>query len=80
MLMDDESDSYAVRWAQRYYRRYSLPDRVQWTKWHWTDDSNVTLCGHQIILLRDNCPMLPQTSDDAGQVECVHCRRKLGLS
>ena len=60
-------DHHAVRWAKRR-EAYD----TAWTKWHWTTDANTTLCGRQIIIIRDDCPM-PEASDEIGVVDCKIC-------
>lgn len=74
-----EDESYAVRWAQRQYKIKLLG--YIWTKWHWTNDSNFTLCGCNIPVGKgDNLPLFPETNYDGFDiVECKNCRRKLGL-
>lgn len=73
--MYTESEEYAVRWPQRYH---SGLFSVVWTKWHWTNDSSMTLCGYPIrIGACDNCPLFPETDDEVERVDCFFCKRKL---
>jgi len=47
-----------------------------WTRWHATHDSNLTLCGQPIILAVAS--FTPET-DDIGRTDCKKCLRKLEL-
>lgn len=68
-------NEHAVRWPIRYIRR-SL-NTIQWTKWHWTLDGNFTMCDRPITLLPDNCPVMPESSDDISKVDCKLCKTAL---
>lgn len=68
-------EPHAVRWAQKYNHPLKY---IQWTRWHWTTDSNFTLCGHIIVLgACDECPLFPETSELEEQVNCFFCKRRL---
>lgn len=61
----------AVRWARREVRR-----EPEWSKWHWSEDGDHTLCGHPVLLMGE-AAMLPDTDDDPDRVDCVHCLRRM---
>ena len=67
----EDPQEYAVRWAQRFMWGGI---KVKYTKWHWTKDSDFTLCGHPVVILPDRCPVMPQTDGDPATVECSRCR------
>lgn len=67
---------HAVRWAQRYIERAFT---VQYSKWHWTNDSSMTLCGRHIQIINEAAAMLPETRDDKEKVTCRQCRLRLEL-
>lgn len=71
------TEPHAVRWAVRYSPAPWSDDGAIWTKWHWTENANNTLCGLPIIIGRDNAPLFPQTDDRQEQVTCKRCKRKL---
>ena len=55
------------------------PRGFDFTRWHWTLDANITLCGRLIIIGRDNVPLFPETDDLSDVVDCKICRRRLTL-
>lgn len=65
-------DPHAVRWASSK----GLLD-YNWTKWHWTTNSNSTLCGRLIRLANNSGSFLPETDDLQDKVTCKRCRAKL---
>jgi hypothetical protein len=87
---DSEADTkptdeipHAVRWAQGRLKR--AMGEIQWTKWHWTENGNMTLCHYPVVLFGADDVPFPETIDgDEGGVEivksqrgCVNCRRIL---
>lgn len=67
---------HAVRWAQRYIAHAFT---MQYSKWHWTNDSSMTLCGRPIQIINEAAAMLPETRDDKKKVTCRQCRLRLEL-
>lgn len=65
-------NGHAVRWPKRY--RYK---EVEYTKFHWTTDGGWTICGRNIVLLPEHCPVMPETSDYESDVDCSMCKRLL---
>lgn len=69
------SDKHAVRWAQRPLRRAM---DTQWSKWHWANGPDTTICGQVIkIGLHIDCPLFPETDNRPEVVECYYCRKAL---
>lgn len=69
------SNSHAVRWSWRWIERLKA---VQWTKWHWTNDADFTLCGYPIVIGGCNdCPLMPETDERTEKVNCKKCLRLL---
>ena len=66
----DDCEPHAVRWAQREIKSQFT---TQYSKWHWTTDANLTLCGRHIMLI-SGLAMLPETHEDAGKVTCERCK------
>lgn len=65
---------HAVRWAQReIFSKFEM----QYSKWHWTTDANITICGRSIQLIADGPALLPETDDDHNKVTCSRCRALL---
>ena len=66
-----ESEAHAVRWAIRWMEKMKY---VQWSKWHWTNDANFTICGYPIIIGQcDDCPLMPEHDERAEKVTCKKC-------
>lgn len=69
-------EPHAVRWG--LYKIMGGMD-IQYTKWHWTTDADMTVCGRPIKLISEKCEtVLPETYDEVEKVDCKHCLRKLG--
>ena len=64
--------SHAVRWAQRFVIR-TMED--QCSKWHWTIDSQRTICGCRIPV--GNYGFLPEMDDDVVKINCKICFSKM---
>lgn len=64
------SAPHAVRWAKR-----RLLLGLEWTRWHYTTDSNLTLCNRPIPVITA-AALLPEADDDVHRVDCARC---LGL-
>jgi len=60
---------HAVRWARRRVRNY--PD---YTKWHYTEDDNFTICGFPIILAVET--FFPEI-EELEKVNCKKCLKAL---
>ncbi len=58
----------AVRWSRRVLHREM---RLQYSKWHATDDHDFTFCNLSIPLALDGT-FLPET-DDATKIDCHNC-------
>ena len=71
----EEDDPHAVRWARRALKHMFTLD---YTKWHWTEDSTVTLCGARIQIGCDGGTFLPETDELKSTVTCRHCVAALG--
>lgn len=69
------SGAHAVRWG-RWENAYG---DTKWTRWHWTDDADTTLCGRHVQTINDRWPHLPDTDDDPERVDCHQCRRTLSV-
>jgi len=54
-------------------RPFNEPD---WTQWHASADSCVTLCG-LIIVIATEAAFMPDTDDDMARVRCHRCLRKM---
>lgn len=67
-----DCDPHAVRWTLR-----KVGGEHQYTKWHWTDDAVVTVCG--VIIRFGEIQIFPETDDDIERVDCKHCKRQMGL-
>lgn len=65
---------HAVRWAQREIRRRFY---TEYSRWHWTTDATLTLCGRRIQLISNGQSMLPESIDDASFVDCKQCKKTL---
>ena len=65
---------HAVRWAKR-----DIPSRheTEYSKWHWTINASVTICGRPIQLIADGPATPPETHDDPSKVTCACCRSLL---
>lgn len=75
MLNELLSSPHAVRWS--LYKIMGGMD-IQYSKWHWTTDANMTLCGRQIRLINDKCgTVLPETDDEMKTVDCKYCLKRL---
>ena len=72
--MNDDGP-HAVRWARRKVR-----NEYQWTKWHWTENSMMTLCQVPISLAHEGGTFLPDTDDDIDTVDCHNCLLILELA
>jgi hypothetical protein len=70
-----EHEHYAVRWARHEFRNKLLGFR--YTKWHWTEDETLTLCGARIPVGLDHGTFLPETEDDVEFVTCKRCLNKM---
>ena len=64
-------NAHAVRWAQREVKNSFS---IQYSKWHWTTNSETTLCNRRIMLISDGPSMLPETSELKTKVSCQRCR------
>ena len=62
-------DPHAVRWATSK----GMFD-YNWTKWHYTVDSNKTLCGRIIRLANEKGTFLPETNMCEDIVDCKYCK------
>jgi len=62
---------HAVRWARRYLKRAFTYD---WTRWHATEDSNLTLCGVAIPIAMAGGTFFPETDDELlFRLDCKRC-------
>jgi hypothetical protein len=61
-------EPHAVRWARRKVR-----GEYEWTRWHYTVDSSMTVCGLPIRLGNEQGTFLPET-DDAERTDCCRCK------
>lgn len=69
--------SHAVKWQNGQM----MGGIVQfWSKWHWTTNSERTLCGAIIPVAGQWRRMLPVTDERQEKVECKHCLRRLNAS
>lgn len=59
----------AVRWATRYLHRDM---RLDYSKWHATDDRDFTFCRIPIPLALEGT-FLPET-EDADRIDCLNCK------
>ena len=69
---DPDNPSHAVRWATRTLKRMFS---VEYTKWHWTIDARLTLCGRPIVIFRVEDAVFPDTYDDPDRIECERCKK-----
>ena len=68
--MLEQTESHAVRWANRRVR-----GELDWTLWHWTNDSKFTLCGI-VVKIATPVLMFPEM-DEQEKVDCKQCLLKL---
>lgn len=70
------ADAHAVRWA--LYKEMGGME-IHYTKWHWTTNTDTTVCGRRINLVNEKTQsVLPQTDDEIEAVNCKHCLKQLG--
>ena len=76
----NDTEPHAVRWVVRISK--ALLNTEIFSKWHFTEDGFRTLCGRYIpsITVFATMPEFDNCEDGSGIVECVYCRKKLGLS
>lgn len=67
-----DGNPHAVRWARRTVR-----NEYEWTRWHWTKDTLLTLCDVPIALANEGGTFLPDTDDDINVVDCKRCLRRV---
>ena len=69
-MMPPLTEPHAVRWIVGRTRIVT-----KYTKWHWTDDANTTLCGRHIEVIGGG--MLPECDDMQERVTCLQCKHRL---
>ncbi len=67
--MSKTPEPHAVRWLVRESGLLEV-----FTKWHWTENANRTLCG-RIIVVGGEVAFLPETDERQEIVDCQICRR-----
>ena len=72
--MESEDLAHAVRWVVRI--SVAMLNTEIFSKWHWTDDANVTLCGRHIPCMTKYATM-PEFDDEDTQVDCKYCKNIL---
>ena len=75
----DGDDPHATRWVTRISRGFLNTELF--TKWHYTCGTGFTLCGRVIPSMTKygTMPEFDDCEDDFDIVECVYCRKKLGI-
>jgi hypothetical protein len=65
-----EVEPHSVRWALG-----TCNNEFIYGKWHYTTDSQYTLCGSSIPLATAHGTFFPDTDEDAGKITCKKCIR-----
>lgn len=66
---------HAVRWSRHtLVRELNTP---QYTKWHWTEDGDFTICGRPIPIGIDGGTFCPDIDDNLLRVTCKQCMAKI---
>lgn len=68
-------EPHAVRWARRTVRH-----EWEYSRWHWTQDAHLTLCGRIIPIAMITGTFLPETDSEEEMVNCRLCRKRLTLA
>lgn len=67
-----ETTPHAIRWALREVKREM---RLDYTRWHWTEDADRTVCG-RAIPVGGSIAFLPETDERREHVTCKGCKRR----
>lgn len=70
---DVEEEACAIRWAIRISA--GVHKKIEYSKWHWTEDGGSTLCGCYIPL--EGILNFPETHESSDTVTCKRCKLKL---